>query len=223
VADPLDLLDRAYAQVTSTVSSLPDDQFWRPTGASAWCVQDLLFHLLLDAQRALVAYASPTDAAADVDAVSYWAPFRPGADPVAESAHARFVRVASAAYRSPATLVGHWTDTATAAVRAARAAGSGTRVSTQGHALVTADFADTLAVEAGIHHLDLTAHLPSPPEPDPVLLRHVRTVLEGIAGAELPAEWSDRDAVLIGTGRRQPSDQDRARAPQLVARLPLLG
>lgn len=221
--DPVGLLDHAYGQVSSLLTRLDPADFWLPTTASAWCVQDVVFHLLLDTQRALITYASPTTEPADVDAASYWHAFRPGQDPRAEAAQARFVRLGSAAYGSSASLVGQWTETAAAAVRAAGTITLATRVRTQGHVLEVADFTSTLVVEACVHHLDLVAHLDAPPEPDPVVLGHTRTVLELIADEPLPSTWSDRRAVLLGTGRTTPTDRDRASARLLVSRLPLLG
>jgi hypothetical protein len=41
-----------YRQVTGAVSRLSPRDFLRPTLTDDWCVSDVLFHLLLDAQRA---------------------------------------------------------------------------------------------------------------------------------------------------------------------------
>ena len=220
---PTELLGRAYGQLSSLLAQLDPADFWLPTAASAWCVQDVVFHLLLDAQRALMTYATPAVEPADVDAVSYWQPFRPGSDARAEAAHARFVRLASAAYGSTEALIGHWDDTASAAVRAAGSTAPGTRVATQGHVLDVDDFSSTLVVEACVHHLDLLAELSSYPEPDPLVLRHTRGVLESIGGHRFPPSWSDRKAVQLGCGRGAPTAADRDDAGALVDRLPLLG
>src|SRR5206468_12061978 len=69
-----------------------------PSRCQGWSRGDLLFHMLLDAQRALVAFATPAPGEPDVDFVSYWAPFRPGAEGYA--AHARFVRRVASSYQS---------------------------------------------------------------------------------------------------------------------------
>ena len=61
-----------WGRVTATVTA-STRRTYAATRAAGWCVRDLLFHQLLDAQRALVALASGTEDAADVDAVSYWA------------------------------------------------------------------------------------------------------------------------------------------------------
>ncbi|GAA1852295.1 hypothetical protein GCM10009736_18660 [Actinomadura bangladeshensis] len=47
-------------------------------------------------------------------------------------------------------------------------------------------------------------------------------MLEKIAGTPLPAALSDRDALLVGTGRRPPTDAEKALLGKLSARLPLV-
>lgn len=204
------------------VSGLTPEEFLRPTLADGWDVADLLFHQLLDAQRALIALASPTTEPADVDFVSYWRPFRPDAGDDA-LAHARFVRLAATAYSSPGALVEQWSATSAAAVRAAGAADPAGRIRTQGHTLAVPDFLATLAVEATIHHLDLTAHLPEARPADPAGLALVRRTLDGLLGIPLPVAWTDEEYAVKGTGREQLSAADREAFGETADRLPLLG
>src|SRR6059058_6065656 len=107
------LLDEGWRGVTRTVEGLAPREFLRPTRAEGWCVLDLLFHLLLDAQRALMALATPEPGPATVGTAAYFrAPAgTDGRRAAGELEHARFVRVAAAAYASPAGLVRHWSDT----------------------------------------------------------------------------------------------------------------
>jgi hypothetical protein len=46
-------------------------------------------------------------------------------------------------------------------------------------------------------------------------------LLAQIAGGAFPASLSDRDALLIGTGRRAPTDAERAALGEPAAGLPL--
>ena len=78
-----DLLAAEYGAIGALVAGREARDFLRPTGASAWCVQDLLFHQLLDAQRALVTIASPSDAEPDRGAVTYCTSTTPPAATVA--------------------------------------------------------------------------------------------------------------------------------------------
>ena len=55
--DVVSALDHAYTDVTALVADLDDDDLLLPSGCRGWSIADLLFHMLLDAQRALVAFA----------------------------------------------------------------------------------------------------------------------------------------------------------------------
>jgi len=221
----LDALETGYGGVTEVVTGLGEADLMRPTGCAGWAVTDVLFHQLLDAQRALVAFATPVTEPPDRDDITYWAEFAPepgeaGAPARAgAAAHARFVRVAASAY-PPGTLARVWSETSAAACRAARAC-QAAGVATQGHVLRPADFTATLAVETAVHYLDLTVDLPSAPPPDPVSLALVRRVLEGLLGGPLPASWGDASAAVKGTGRVLLTDEDRAVLGPLADRVPL--
>jgi hypothetical protein len=53
-------------------------------------------------------------------------------------------------------------------------------------------------------------------------LARSRGMLERIAGAAFPASFSDRDALLVGTGRRAPTDAENAELGDLAGNLPLI-
>ena len=221
----LDALETGYRNVTGVVTGLSEASLMLPTGCAGWAVTDVLYHQLLDAQRALVAFATPVTEPADRDDVSYWAAFAPESGEAGEraragaAAHARFVRVAASAY-SPESLARVWSETAAAVGRAARACRA-PAVATQGYVLRPADFTATLAVETAVHYLDLTVSLPSAPPPDPASLVLVRRVLEGLLGSPLPASWDDASAAVKGTGRDPLTDEDRALLGPLAERVPL--
>jgi uncharacterized protein (TIGR03083 family) len=218
----LDALDAVYGNVTAVAGGLGAADLMRPSRCAGWAVADVLYHELLDARRALRTFASPADKAPDCDDVSYWTDYAPSgsADFAEESAaHARYVRIAAAAY-PPGALAWEWSETAAAAVRAGRACGH-RAVTTQGHALTVADFAATLAVEAAVHYLDLTVALPGTPAPEPASLALVRRVLGGLLGAPVPALWDDVTAALKGTGREPLTEADRQALGPSAGKLPL--
>ena len=221
----LDALETGYRNVTDVVTGLSEADLMRPSGCAGWAVTDVLYHQLLDAQRALVAFATPVTGPADRDDVSYWAAFAPRGGEAGDraragsAAHARFVRVAASAY-PPGSLARAWSETAAAVCRAARACPA-SAVATQGYVLCPADFTATLAVETAVHYLDLTVDLPSAPPPDPVSLTLVRRVLEGLLGSPLPASWGDASAAVKGTGRVPLTDGDRTVLGPLADRVPL--
>jgi hypothetical protein len=47
-------------------------------------------------------------------------------------------------------------------------------------------------------------------------------MLETIVGAAIPKLLSDKDALLIGTGRRAPADAEKAQLGDLAAKLPVI-
>jgi hypothetical protein len=210
----------SYLALTETVGRMNEDDLAGWSLCRGWTRADVLFHTLLDAQRALVTFATPAAGEPDVDFVSYWAPFRPGEAGAAE--HARFVRRMAACYAGNLAIVRQWTETAQAAVHAASSLPDGLRVATQGHVLDIGDFLATLAVEATIHHLDLIAADDGPGHSSEGLAA-VRMTLDGILGGPVPADWDDVTYALKGTGRAGLTADDRARLDALAARFPLLG
>jgi len=211
----------SYRAVTADLEQLREEDLARPSRCLGWTRADLLYHMLLDARRALVTFATPAAGTADVDFVSYWAPFRPGAE--GYDAHARFVRRAASAYRSDLVIVAQWSETAAAAVYAASALPGDAKVATQDHVLAAGDFLATLAVEATIHHLDLAAGDQAFAGPSGPGLDITRETLDGILGQPVPASWDDVDYALKATGRAQLTAEDRARLGALADRFPLLG
>lgn len=73
-----------------------------------------------------------------------------------------------------------------------------------------------------MHHLDLIAYLPHAARPSAEVLAGARELLERIAGAAFPSSFSDTAALLIGTGRRAPNEEEKAQLGPLDAKLPLV-
>lgn len=227
-ADTADVLGTAYADLTDVVAGLDDDDFLAPTRCRGWAVADLLFHVLEDAHRALVALATPADRPADTDAVSYWLPRDDVADPPPLS-HAWYVRRAAGAYRDPRTIAARWAETSAAAARALRAS-SAPAFATQGRVLRLDDFAATLVFEACVHHLDLIVDLPSADGPGRTSLALTAAALDGIAvvrtGEDVvpprPPEWDLETYVLKSTGRVPLDEDERAALGSAALVYPLL-
>ncbi|MGR6322810.1 maleylpyruvate isomerase N-terminal domain-containing protein [Micromonospora soli] len=218
-------LAQAYHGITAVVAGLDDAALQRPTGCRGWLVADLLFHVLCDAQRALVALASPAAGPADVDDVSYWRAFTPGGNDGASVKHAWWVRRSAAAFERPSGVVRIWTDTAPAAARAAAAADSDGHVTTQGHVLRVPDFLATLTTEAVIHHLDLVVDLPDAPLPAEAPTRVAVATVDGLLSDEAvrPTGWDDREYLIKATGRVPLTDRDRRELGEAAGWFPLLG
>jgi hypothetical protein len=212
------VLRQAYDDISAVARSLDERSSWQPTRCAGWCVRDLLFHHLGDAQRALVALATPADGPADRTAVSYWTDAPGQEDP--ESRGLRATRTMASAYRLD-HLVQTYVETLAAVVTAAERLAPKALLATQGHVLTVADVACTLAVEAAIHHLDLVVGL-AQPGPAVGSLAVVREVVDGLLGRPTPDEWPDVVWVLAATGRADLSAEARDWLGSDASRLPLL-
>ncbi|MUN38784.1 maleylpyruvate isomerase N-terminal domain-containing protein [Actinomadura litoris] len=215
----MDLFSRSWTALRAAVDGLSGEDWERPSGCSGWLVRDLVCHLIIDAQDVLITLVTPTDAEPTVDAATYWDLVDPptGEDPL----DALIPRLA-AAYGEPRWLKFHFDDIGSAAGRAADLADPEVRVSTQDKVLTTGDYLSAYVMEWTLHHLDLIVNLPSAAEPPAETLAAARASLEKIAGVSIPATFSDTDALRIGTGRRPPTEEEKAALGELAARIPFV-
>lgn len=215
----VELFSHSWTALRAAVADLSDDDFAKPSGCTGWLVRDLVCHLVIDAQDVLITLVTPAETEPTRDAVTYWdvAEVAPtGDDPL----DALTVRLA-AAYQEPGLLKFHLDDVGSAAGRAAELADPDLRVGTRDQVLTVRDYLCVYVLEWTLHHLDLIAHLPDATEPPAEGLARTREMLEQIAGTAFPASFSDRDALLIGTGRRAPTDAEKAELGESAARFPL--
>ncbi|MEU4840668.1 maleylpyruvate isomerase N-terminal domain-containing protein [Nocardia testacea] len=216
----MDHFSHSWTALRTAVSELADEDFGRPSGCTGWLVRDLVCHLIIDAQDVLITLVTPTDKDPTRDAVTYWdiAETPPtGDDPL----DALTVRLA-AAYGEPRLLELHLDDVGSAAGRAAVLADPDQRVSTRDEVLTTGDYLSAYVLEWTLHHLDLVAHLPHAGQPPGECLTRSRELLERIAGTAFPSAFSDRDALLIGTGRRAATADEQAALGESAVKLPLV-
>ncbi|KAA9159641.1 maleylpyruvate isomerase family protein [Amycolatopsis acidicola] len=216
----MDLFSRSWAALRAAVAGLADEDFARPSGCAGWLVRDLVCHLVIDAQDVLITLVTPSSAEPTRDAVTYWQVSGTppsGDDPL----DALIVRLA-AAYEEPGLLKFHLDDVGSAAGRAAELADPGLRVSTQDMVLTAGDYLGAYVLEWTLHHLDLVTCLPHAPGPPADGLARTREMVEQIAGSPFPASFSDRDALLIATGRRVPTQAELAELGALAGKLPFV-
>lgn len=215
----MDLFSRSWAALRTAVADLPDEDFERPSGCTGWLVRDLVCHLVIDAQDVLITLVTPTRSEPTADAVTYWDLVVP---PTGEGPLDALIPRLAAAYGEPRLLKFHFEDVGSAAGRAAELAGPTVRVSTQDKVLTIGDFLSAYVLEWALHHLDLIAQLPSAAGPPAETLAAARLSLEDIAGFAFPVSFTDKDALLVGTGRRTPTDEERAALGEHAVRLPLV-
>lgn len=207
----------AYSDLATIAATLGEHDAWRPTRCTGWAVRDLLLHLLGDAQRGLVALATPAAGPADRDAATYWEDV--GHDP--DYRELRAQRTIASAWGLEA-LTRAFGETSRAVVTLAGRTSPDALVATQDRVLRVDDLVSTLVVEAAVHHLDLVVDLNRPgPRPEPLAL--VRGTLDRLLGRPAPTEWSDEWWALVGTGREPLSGRERRELGADAALLPLLG
>lgn len=215
----VDALTAQYGALDGVLASLGDDDLLAASACRGWTNADLVFHMLLDAQRALVTFNSPSSGPADKDFITYWEDFSAGDDRAI--AHARFVRISTAAHVRPKQVVDRWRETAGAAVRATRMSYENPFVTTQGHILNTSDFIATLVVEATVHHLDLEPGHKDTKQPAPPAVSITRQTVDGLLGAAPPDEWDDITYILKVTGRDPLTEDEDTAMGDIRGKLPV--
>lgn len=202
------------------VAGLSDEDFTQPSGCTGWLVRDLVCHLVIDAQDVLITLVTPADTEPTRDAVTYWeiADKPPTGDGPLDALTVRL----AAAYEDPRLLQFHLDDVGSAAGRAAELADPNLWLRTRDEVITAGDYLAAYVLEWTLHHLDLVAHLPHVAAPPEETLARSRRILENIAGTTFPATWSDSDALLIGTGRRAPSEAEEAEMGALADKVPLI-
>ena len=192
--------------VTSFVDAaeaMPEHDLLGASRCHGWTRMDVVVHVLAGWQEMLGGMVSPTPDPPSVDAASYWPAFADeysGHDPVAALMSQRR---RTAAYLRPASALEQLRDVADAVVRGAGSLAEEGRYAWQGHVFTTGDFLAIWAVEDVVHHLDLLAEAPPPPDG----MTMARRTVEALVGDALPASWADTDVVLVGTGRRPAPDE----------------
>jgi hypothetical protein len=211
----------AYTVLDELAASLTDEQLLSPSRCHGWAVCDVLCHLDFGMQEILVGFASPTDRPADTDLAAYWRECCAPGEP--DLGHARFTRLVASAYARPSGVVRHLHLTSGAALRLARAADADRRLEFQGHVVTMEVFLALWAVEAAVHHLDLTVELPDAPPPVSASLQVTRQTLDALLGEQVPVDWDDATYALKGTGRLALTGEEARALGPLAQRFPLFG
>jgi Mycothiol maleylpyruvate isomerase N-terminal domain len=211
----------AHTVLDELAASLTDEQLLAASRCRGWSVCDVLCHLDFGNQEILVGFASPTDRPADTDLAAYWRACCAPGEP--DLGHARFTRLVASAYARPSGVVRHLHLTTEAVLRLARAADADRRLEFQGHVVTMEVFLALWAVEAAVHHLDVTVELPDAPPPAPASLRVTRETLDALLGEPVPMGWDDQTYALKGTGRLALTGEEAQALGPLAERFPLFG
>jgi uncharacterized protein (TIGR03083 family) len=206
--------DASVTAFTDAVASLTEWDLLGPSRCHGWTRMDLAAHVVAGWQDMLSGFVTVVDDEPTVDAASYWTAFADlmsGSDPV-EILMTQRRRAAT--YARPRSLLEHLREV-TDAVLSGWHTMRAQPCRWQGQVFAPGDFLAIWAVENIVHHLDLLVDDPPPSNG----LTLARATIEALAAGSLPGEWTDEQAVLIGTGR-VPVPHDAA---EIGARLPVLG
>jgi hypothetical protein len=213
LADEIDLLRRV-------VASLSDHELVLATGCVGWRVADLVLHLRVSAEAALLGLSASTDDPADRDFVSYWHDWPPGRPP--GFSEVRFTWACTAAYSRGESLQHHFDDVAKAVAQAVRSAPDG-RVRFQGHVMETADFLGMWATEFALHHLDLLVEVTGQPAPAAEALEVAALTVEGLLDAARPWWWDSVTYIRKASGRSPLTPDEASRLGPLASKYPAFG
>lgn len=197
----------------AAVHGLDDYALLRHSRCHGWTRLDVVTHVVAGWHEMLCGLVTQVDEPPTVDAASYWTAFAEemaSEDPV-DVLMAQ--RRRSSVYARPASACAQLAELAEA-VRSGATDLPDRHCRWQGQVFLPGDFLAIWAVENVVHHLDLDLNGQLPAG----ALALARDTIEALAGTPLPSSWSDRDAVLVGTGRAPVPDDARA----LADRLPVL-
>ncbi|MBT9257677.1 maleylpyruvate isomerase N-terminal domain-containing protein [Phycicoccus sp. KQZ13P-1] len=181
----------------AAVETFSDVELLDPSLCRGWSRLEVVVHVRLGLDEVAATTAAFTDHEADHDAASYWCRSEDSeSDPVPGILWLRRVDSATA---SPSGAVQHFRDAAQR-VRLIISQASERTVLFQGKAMTMGNFIATWVAELAIHQADLNIRTP------PAHIAFARRTIEAVAGADLPAELSDLDAVLVGLGRKPADD-----------------
>ena len=180
----------------AAVHGLDDYALLRHSRCHGWTRLDVVSHVVAGWHEMLCGLVTQVDEPPTVDAASYWIAFAEevaAEDPV-EVLMAQ--RRRSSVYLRPSSACAQLTELAEA-VQAGATNLPDRPCRWQGQVFLPGDFLAIWAVENVVHHLDLDLDRQVPAR----ALALARYTIEALAGTPLPSSWSDRDAVLVGTGR----------------------
>lgn len=201
------------------LATVNDTGLLEPSGCPGWARLEVVVHVRAGLQELLACFTAGTALAPDRDAATYWLEFAPGGGGGTVEG-TMWLRRTSSAYARPSGAVRHLADVLDQTEHALGGLQDAT-VRFQGHVLSTGDLIATWAVELHLHRLDLL--VPYAEASDAAML--ARETIEVLADGSAPAAnlVAAERFLLIGSGRVEPTADERQALGGIAARLPVFG
>jgi uncharacterized protein (TIGR03083 family) len=217
-------------RLNSLVAGLAEEDFARSTRCSGWNVAELVAHCEGMLIRLVGENAQPVAGPAEIDRVGYYrydpdGP-REGEDPAKTFSEIIQERVIEeVAGRSPSQLKASLDGALAGALEGVRAIPADRVIKRSGHPKMTfGEFVASRNLEFGVHTMDIANAVGAPEDVSLRCAPIITGILDGLLGEPLPAGlgWDATTFILVGTGRRELSAEDRGVLGPLAPRFPLL-
>jgi uncharacterized protein (TIGR03083 family) len=220
--DPVEALKGECELVSQLVLGLPEEDFAKPTRLPEWNVKELLGHMTRGVDRINVFLDQPAPPGVDTDSITYWTRYDPRTE---SSAVADRGKAVAAGYQSGQQLAAAWDETWRRTTGRATTEDRSRPVQVSwGPALTLDEYVKTRVLEITVHRMDMEHALGLKGWGTDAAISIVDEILEGLLGEEPPTEleWDAVEFIDVGTGRREPTDQEREILGDLADRFPLL-
>jgi uncharacterized protein (TIGR03083 family) len=226
----VDALNLQLGELVALLRDLSDDDFDRPTRCPGWSVAELTAHCGGMLHRLVGANAQPVAGPPDIDRVGYYrydpeGP-REGEDP--DKTFSEVIRdrvLEEVGGRSGIQLRASLEAAVQGAVQGIHEVPADRVIKRSGHPRMTfGEFVASRNLEFGVHTMDIAQAVGRPEKMQPAAATVVTGILDGLLGEPLPTSlpWDATTYILTGTGRRQPTDAERASLGALATKFPLL-
>lgn len=219
--DEIDALGAECDRLTAFLRGISEADWSRPTRCVPWDVRMVLIHMTAMMERVAEICAEPfAEDEPRKDRLRWWD------YDIAEDQAETAEWVEREAKRYPeGSVLGGWQAAVERAVPAARAilAGADPVVKPGEQPIKLSEYIATRVLEMTIHAMDVLDAFGRAPDPSPEGLAVTMTILSGRLGADPRTLGFDAaDFALASTGRREPTEAERARLGTLAEKLPLL-
>lgn len=226
----VDALGAQGRALASLVAALAESDFARPTRCPGWTVAELVAHCEGMLVRLVGENAEPVDGPAEIDRVGYYRydPVGPREGEDSEKTFSEIIWervIEEVGGRSPSQLQASLERALDDALQGVGKIPAGRVIKRSGHPKMTfGEFVASRSLEFGVHTMDLANAVGAPEEADPAAVRIITGILEGLLGHPLPVDlrWDATTFILVGTGRRALTTDERVVLGSSAGRFPLL-